>query len=198
MRWRSQFLRYGVAAGFALMAALPQAQAAIETFNFSVTATTGPLAGTSASGSFSFDSSVVPAGGGEIDATAILTALSFTWHGISYTAATANSCQAFFDGSGALVGISFSGQNFPGGCGVESGQEGWNIEWLRQSQFFSSDFFVFTYAEPGHFGDETGTASITPASVVAEPGTLSALGAALAAFGWLRRRRKQRAGAIAA
>jgi hypothetical protein len=35
-------------------------------YSFEVTATTGPLSGTSASGTFSFDSSIIPGGGGAV------------------------------------------------------------------------------------------------------------------------------------
>jgi len=57
------------------------------TVQFTVQATTGSLNGTTASGSFSFDSSIIPVGGKEIDQVGLLTNLSFTWNGISYTAA---------------------------------------------------------------------------------------------------------------
>lgn len=190
MHWRTGLLLRCVIIALAVAASPVAAKAGLITYDFSVTATTGPLAGTSSSGSFSFDSSIIPAGGGEIDQNPFITALNFTWHGVSYTAATANACQAFFSATGALVGISFSGQNFPGGCGVESGHEAWNVEWLQQSEFFSADFFVFTYAVPGHFGDEFGTASLTPAAAVPEPSTLVLFGAGLVALGHLLRRRK--------
>jgi hypothetical protein len=76
-------------AGLALI--LPSIDAADATpvnYTFSVTATSGPLAGTTAPGTFSYDtSSIVP--GGFNNNAGVLTALNFTWHGITYNQTTA-------------------------------------------------------------------------------------------------------------
>lgn len=54
------------------------------TVDFSVTATTGPLSGTTANGTLTFDSSTIPGSlPGAVDATGLLTDLNFTWNGIS-------------------------------------------------------------------------------------------------------------------
>jgi hypothetical protein len=74
-------------------------------------------------------------------------------------------------------------------CGVTSGHEEWNVEWIEKSEFFADDFFVVTYAMPGHFGDEFGTSSITPTSAVPEPDLLIFFGSAMAALALVRRRR---------
>ena len=52
------------AAALACLVALPQVQAATVTYDFSVALTTGPAAGTTAIGYFSYDSASVIAGGG--------------------------------------------------------------------------------------------------------------------------------------
>jgi hypothetical protein len=53
------------------------------TYSFTVTATSGPLLGDSSTGTFSFDSSTVPIGGGVVGGTDLLTSLSFSWDGIA-------------------------------------------------------------------------------------------------------------------
>ena len=71
------------------------------TYSFRVTATDGPLAGATANGSFSYDSSIV-APNVTLSATGLLTSLSFTWHGITYDATTANTGFLSFDSAGQL------------------------------------------------------------------------------------------------
>jgi hypothetical protein len=61
------------------------AQSNSTTYDFTVTATSGPLRGDIANGSFTFDSSIIPAGGGRVAASGLLTDLSFTWDGLAYT-----------------------------------------------------------------------------------------------------------------
>jgi hypothetical protein len=61
------------------------------TYDFTVTAVDGPLSGDVESGSFTFNSSIVPANGGFVNQTGLFTALSFTWNGITYNASNATS-----------------------------------------------------------------------------------------------------------
>lgn len=181
---RKAFLALAAAA---LFADASSARAGLETFDFSVTATSGSLSGTSATGSFSFDSSIIPAGGGEVDNTGLLTSLAFTWDGIVYAAATANTGMLTFDATGALVGAIFGNSCHIGGCGTTGGQEQWTVEWLRQSDFFSNDYFFFFYATPGYPFVGNGPASISSTSAVPEPASLALFATVLLGLGWLRR-----------
>src|SRR5262249_17753905 len=68
-----------------------RARASTVTYQFGVNATTGPLAGASATGIFSYDSSIIPSvGSGILQSTDLFTFLNFTWHGIHYNQTTAN------------------------------------------------------------------------------------------------------------
>lgn len=148
---------------------------------FSVTATTGTLAGTTASGSFSYDSSSITPG----LIYAPLTALDFTWNGTHYTQATANTGWLSFDVSGNLNWIGM-GSN----CGVKS----CNLNYRR------GDWYI-TW-QPGYasflYGIPTGTAfghvvlAPAPPPQVPEPLTLSLFAAGLAGSFWTVRRAKRR------
>jgi hypothetical protein len=61
------------------------AQSSSVTYDFTVTAISGPLSGDVADGSFTFSSSSIPAGGGVVPASGLLTDLSFTWDGVPYS-----------------------------------------------------------------------------------------------------------------
>ena len=65
-------------------------QAAIVTYDFTVTATEGSLAGTTASGLLSFDDSLLAVPNTSNQQTGLLTDLSFTWNGTTLDASTAN------------------------------------------------------------------------------------------------------------
>ena len=80
-----------VSLGVAFLAGPIAAHSAPITYDFLVNGgSSGPLAGQTATGSFSVDSSNTPASGGVLNATGLLSDLSFTWDGISYNALTAN------------------------------------------------------------------------------------------------------------
>jgi hypothetical protein len=73
-----------VVATWLTLVSAPEASASIVTWDFTATATAGPLSGTSASGSFSYDSSILTDQGATYYQPNILTSLSFTWQGVSY------------------------------------------------------------------------------------------------------------------
>src|SRR5215472_15642660 len=84
------------------------------TYDFTVTATSGPLSGTIEHGTFSYDSSsIVP--GGINQAAGLLTGLSFVWNGISYDQTTANTGDLRFDASGHLTEALFGTDCSAGG-----------------------------------------------------------------------------------
>ena len=86
MRFNNRLL--AAAVGVAL--ALPSIDAADATpVNYTFSATSGPLAGTTAPSTFSYDTSSIVLGGININ-NGLLTALNFTWDGITYSRTNAN------------------------------------------------------------------------------------------------------------
>jgi hypothetical protein len=168
-------LTYCVAAGGLLLALLllRAADAAPLNHAFSVTATSGPLAGVTASGTFSYDSSTVVPGGENLH-TGLLTALDFTWNGILYDETTANTGGLFFDAAGDLIRALFGTNCSTGLCSVFFGMEEWAV----------SAPGPFAYAMPGSTSVFDGTARLVP-----EPSALSLLGIAVAGLVLLQGRR---------
>ena len=179
-----------------MLAWVPCASASEVTYDFTVTATSGPLSGVVSSGSFSFDSSViVPAGppapscrpatspcpptGGGVTGSHLLDALDFTWDSIAYNADTANTGGLDFDASGNLIGFCFGNFAGPGLCGVRAEYEEWDM-----------DGSEFIYSVPGYNYYGFGNVTFAPVSAATpEPGTLGLLGTALLAGVGLSRRR---------
>ncbi|MGH7030825.1 MAG: hypothetical protein ACREEZ_10405, partial [Stellaceae bacterium] len=116
---------FAALAGLAFTAAgVVKSEAAPVNYDFSITATSGPLSGTTATGTFSYDtSSIVP--GGFNNNTGLLTALDFTWDGITYNQTTANTGYLGFDASGALALDAFGNNCSAGICTVVAGEEQW-------------------------------------------------------------------------
>jgi len=80
MRWKSG------AVGLLLLVLSFAANSTPIQYEFEVLAGSGPLLGTSASGSFSFDDSLIPTNGwGWVRGGGLITQLDFTWDGIHYT-----------------------------------------------------------------------------------------------------------------
>ncbi len=184
-----------------MLAWVPCASADELTYDFTVTATSGPLSGTVSSGSFSFDSSViVPAGppatscrpaispcpptGGYAYGSHLLDTLDFTWDSISYNASTANTGGLNFDESGNLIGFCFGDHAGAGGCAVQTGYEQWLVD--------SSEFI---YSVPGGHAYWFGTVTFAPATPEPSPlvlmgtGLLGVLGLGLRKRGGLLSRR---------
>jgi hypothetical protein len=78
------------------------AKASLITYDFTVTATSGPLDGTVEKGTFSYDSSSIVPGGVNPNA-GLLTSLSFSWDGMAFTQATANTGNLGFNLDGSLA-----------------------------------------------------------------------------------------------
>jgi hypothetical protein len=158
----------------------PHAAATPINYRFSVTATSGPLDGTTAAGSFTYDPSSIVAGGSNTSAS-LLTALSFTWDGITYDQGTANTGFLVFDASGALVEETFGNNCQPGSCGVQNGTEQWSFGFPGG----------FAYAVAGTPGIFSGTVTQTLAGAVPEPSALAlfATGIAGLALAGIGRRR---------
>jgi hypothetical protein len=91
-----------IGAAFCLLATAAAAGATPITETFTVTATGGPLAGTSSTGTFTFDSSIIPSGGGLVNGTGLLTDLSFDWNGTAFDETTAHTGSLSFHADGTF------------------------------------------------------------------------------------------------
>jgi hypothetical protein len=151
------------------------------TYPFTVTATNGPLAGDTATGSFTYDTSVIPPGGGYVSATGLLTALSFTWDGIAYNASTANTGGLDFYSSGQLQYENFGDSCTVGSCAVVAFTDDW--------YFYKGDLVYATPSSSVSSGDGSlGTPTCTNANLATVPcgslaGTPVPEPAAIALFG---------------
>ena len=152
---------FGSIATFCLLAAsYTLAAASPISYAFTSTANSGPLRGSAATGTFTFDSSSVVTGGSN-SATALLTGLNFTWDGITYNSSTANTGRLSFDSAGNIssFGTLFGTQCSAGTCGV-----GNNEDWYVQigGGISGSAGFVYSVAgaAPG-FGVGNGTTSLS-------------------------------------
>jgi len=161
-------------AGLAL-ATIPACNAATISYTFSVTATTGPLAGTTASGTFSYDSSSIVLGGpnctggagpdcGQNNSTGLFTSLNFTWDSISYGLTTADTGFLEFNAYGTLIDPLFGRLCSKGTCANVNGVESW---WV-------SAYGGFHYTMQGTIGLFEGTAALTPQPTILPGGIVNA------------------------
>jgi hypothetical protein len=160
-----------IVAGLGLVAA-GSAEAFPITYDFTVTATSGPLNGTVSHGSLSYDSSSITLGNTNA-ATGLLTALSFSWNAIAYTPTTANTGSLSFDTSGKLTLAFFGTECGPASCSLDA---------ANNANGFTLDAFpglvgTIAYTVRGNtttgFGGRVTTALAVPAS---EPTTFALLG----------------------
>jgi hypothetical protein len=162
-----------------LLAKPDAAQAAIVTYEFTVGGgDIGPLAGVTASGWFSFDDSIVPPGGGDVNEANLLSDLAFTWDGISYDETTANTGFLVFDASGALTAGAFGNDCDAGRCQASGDNP---HDWAVDLGFE----FVYSVPDGEHlyFGPVTYSLLTAP-----EPGTLALLGLGVLGLAVARRR----------
>lgn len=140
------------------------------------------LAGVTSIGTFSYDSSIVPVGGGSVGGTNLLTSLHFVWDGITYDQTTANTGNLGFLAGGALLDAEFGTNCVAGGCMIDSGKEQWGIS---TSVFQVTGGFAYALGSVP-LGQWEGNAFLK--QIVPEPASLAILGTAVIGLGLLRRR----------
>lgn len=123
MRMRNVILASVAGFALALAAAFPAGASTI-TYDFTVTATSGPLDGVTENGTFSYDSSIIVPGE-RINAAGLLTELDFSWDGIAYNQTTANTGALRFDASGDLTAAFFGTDCGPNLCESKPGTDDW-------------------------------------------------------------------------
>lgn len=163
----------GLLAGPIMATAMPV------TYDFTVNGgASGPLAGVSSAGFFSFDDSIIPAGGGIVGQDDLLTDLAFTWNGLTYDETNANTGGLVFDADGVLTNALFGTHCGFGGCTAGISKPN---SWLVVVGQFHYD--------TAGGGLHIGSFAYSRRASVPEPGTLALFGLGMMGLGLTRRRR---------
>jgi hypothetical protein len=153
--------------GLALLSAPQHGQATPITDSFSVVAISGPLKGLTENGTFAYDSTSVVSNSTVLK-TGLLTALQFSWNGISYNSMMANTGTLSFDANGNLAEAVFGDDCDAGPCTVVPGTNDWYIE-----AFPVNPPAGFQYSTPGG-GIWAGTVTLGLQSApISEPSSLA-------------------------
>ncbi len=159
----------------AVLVGLPLgAQATMVDYDFTVTATSGSLAGDVASGSLSFDDSLLAVPNTTYAQTGLLTSLSFTWDGATFNASSANTGLLSSGAAGELALVAFGDNCSAGSCTASSTDPNdWSIAYSFAGK---SGRFVYADAAGSYVSSDVALAPIpTPL-----PGSAPLLGAAVA------------------
>jgi hypothetical protein len=136
-----------------LLTASVIAEAQLIRYQFEVAATSGPLAGQSASGTFAINANIIPVGGGQVSSPMLFSDFAFAWDGTQYTTANTMTSSLTFDRAGDLVAWDFGTTcNSPpqGGCLVRLPPPGFPgfQDWLVRQD--STHGPLFEYGRPDH------------------------------------------------
>src|SRR5438067_1797228 len=179
---RLSCVRIGIGLLLSVLGMCRSATADPMTYQLFVVATTGPLAGQSSAGTVTFDSSIIPSGGGRVIGQHLFTNVDFEWNGISYSASTTETSFLQFDTRSLLTQWDFGTIcNSPanGGCLVRLFGPG-VADWVVKNNETHSLFFEYGRADHSFgFGMATLAASPTPTP---EPMTAGLLAIGVAAF----------------
>jgi len=153
-----------------LLAFLPSvALAGLISFNFEFSSSSGPIIFTDSVGSFQYDDSIVPVGGGKLNQANLLTDLSVSFGGYSYDETTANTGWLDFFANGSFK-EAFFGNNCSGGtCALESGKDNW---WIRVGTPGTENIFSYIGYDPEHTQASTTSENMLIVTPVPEPGAL--------------------------
>ena len=171
----------GLVFTFSVLFTIVSAQAEVITFQFDVVATSGPLAGERAAGTFAIDSNIIPPGGGQVASLSLFTDVAFTWDGIDYTAANTQTSFLTFDSAGNLVAWDFGTVCLlptNGGCLVRLPPPGCCRDWVVAQDPSHNHILSFEYGRPDNsfgFGNATVT-RLTPVTPPSPVPTLSDAG----------------------
>lgn len=121
-------------------------------YEFTVTGVTGPLAGVTSVGTFSFDPTIAPAGGGYVSIAGLFESLSFSWDGVDYDEDSANTGTLGFDADGTLFYALFGTNCGPSGfgCGVGDGASPreWSFNIDIENGTVTGAFYYVSPADP--------------------------------------------------
>lgn len=174
---------------------IQSAEAAVITYTFTVTATSGPLKLTQSTGSYSFDDGIIPAplpaGGAVVSGAGLLTDLAFAWNGISYDETSANTGSFGFhwSSSGPITySLDFGNKCNASGCGVGAMSDDWSLV-LNDDGIGSFTYSTSSYAyvANGLVKDGRAGAGVTPSVPLPSSMVLLVTGLALLA-GNMRRK----------
>jgi hypothetical protein len=152
----------GILLLFAVLFACNEATAGPSVYQFAVTGITGPLAGVTSVGTFAFDPTIAPEGGGFVEIAGLFTHLSFSWDGVDYDEDTANTGTLGFEADGTLIYALFGTDCGPSGFGCGVGNDPNPKQWSFDIYYGTGAFYYFSPTDPSDIF--VGTVSLTALS----------------------------------
>jgi hypothetical protein len=148
-----------------------------------VAATTGPLLGQTSMGTVTFDSSIIPAAGGQVIGPHLFTSVNFQWNSILYNASTTQTNFLQFNSGGMLTQWDFGTACLSptvGGCLARLVPPGFE-DWVVKNDATHHLFFEYGQRDRS-FGFGTATVAPSAAAPTPEPVTAALLLTGLAGF----------------